>query len=94
MELTVAEVVLMLHLHELLVHTPALFRSCGQWRATTTVAVSSTVQSSTFHPFLLPQLVPPLPLAHPVVAVAAWLYSLVRVATFFQRVNHRAGANS
>ena len=46
-------------------------------------------------PFLLPPRARPSRLAHRVVGVEARLCSLVRgVATFFQRVNHRGGANS
>lgn len=93
MGLTVAEVVLMLYLHGLPVHTPALSQSHGQWRATTTVAVSSIAQSSTSHPFLKAPRARPSRLAHRVVGVEAKLCSLVRgVATFFQRVNHRGGS--
>ena len=84
----------MLNLRALLGRKPALFHFDAQWRATATVVVSSTAQSSTFRPSLLLQLAPPSQLDHRVVVVQVRLYSLVRgTATFFQRVNHRGGAN-
>lgn len=93
-ELTIAGVALVLHLHGLPAHMAALWRSCGQWRATTTVAVCSIAQNSTFHPVVLPQHAPPSPLEHRVVAVEARLCLLVRdAATFFERVYHSRCAN-
>ena len=94
MGLRVAEVVSALNLRALPTHRQGLFRFDGLWRATTTVDVASTPQSSTFHPSLLPRLAPPVRLHSPVDAVRAKSYSLVQVdLTFFQRFNHCCRAN-
>lgn len=92
--LTVAEVASALNLRTLPIHRQELFRFDGQWRATTTVDVALTRQSSTFHPSPLFLRAPPSRLRYLADAVRAGSCLLVQVdLTFFQRFNDRCRAN-